>query len=182
MLQELLGGRDNSINFTSCAKGQWGTQVKIYKRLLESSFRTFEKEKANFFFVPAYVKCVHMMGGLTDTETSDIYSKTSCFLFSWPPFQDGRSILGITGDRIDKQSTSSFNTLKDVIIPGKLIASYPLQTSKAGCNSSNLESSSLKSWMHQCWGFKGLQNLIIQRVCVPVILSDEINLPFQKCS
>jgi hypothetical protein len=24
---------------------------------------------------PAYVKCVHMMGGLTDTEISDIYSK-----------------------------------------------------------------------------------------------------------
>jgi len=33
----------------------------------------------------------------------------------------------VQGDRIDKQSTSSFNTLKDVIIPGKLIASYPLQ-------------------------------------------------------
>ncbi|CAK9881041.1 unnamed protein product [Sphagnum jensenii] len=106
MLQELLGGRDNSINFTSCAKSQWGTEVKIYKLLLESSFRTFEKEKADFFFVPAYVECVHMMGGLIDTEISDIYSK---------------------GDRIDKQSTSSFNTLKDVIIPGKFIASYPLQ-------------------------------------------------------
>ncbi|CAM6025408.1 unnamed protein product [Sphagnum balticum] len=71
-------------------------EVKIYKLLLESSFRTFEKEKADFFFVPAYVKCVHMMGGLTDTEISDIYSKTSCFLFSWPSFQDGRSVLGIT--------------------------------------------------------------------------------------
>lgn len=35
------------------------------------------------------------------------------------------------------------------------------RASKAGCNSSNLESSSLKSWMHQSWGFKGLQNLII---------------------
>jgi len=75
-------------------------------------------------------------------------------------------------------STSSFNTSKDVIIPGKLIASYPLQypgkarwfspflwqstsfwppslgvhrANKAGCNSSNLESSSLKRYVPHLW-------------------------------
>jgi hypothetical protein len=94
--------------------------------------------------------------------------------------RDEKIILTIVvqGDRIDKQSTSSFNTLKDVIIPGKLIASYPLQypgkaqgfspflwqsasfwptslgvhrASKAGCNSSNLESSSLKRYVPHLW-------------------------------
>ncbi|KAH8953796.1 hypothetical protein BDL97_08G045400, partial [Sphagnum fallax] len=214
---ELLGGRDNSINFTSCAKGQWGTQVKIYKLLLESSFCTFEKEKVDFFFVPAYVKCVHMMGGLTDTEISDIYSKTSCFLFSWPSFQDGRSILGITGDRIDKQSTSSFNTSKDVIIPGKessVIQPLPLAKHKflatfLGCAQGK------QGWVQliklgkqfpqeldaPVLGFQGPAKLDHKEywtcmgesswticfyetffcgVCVPVILSDEIDLPFQN--
>lgn len=48
-------------------------QVKIHRLLLKSRFRTKEKEEADFFFVPAYVKCVHMLEGLTEEEINQTY-------------------------------------------------------------------------------------------------------------
>lgn len=50
-------------------------QVKIHKLLLQSRFRTRKKEEADLFFVPAYVKCVRMSGGLTDKEINQTYVK-----------------------------------------------------------------------------------------------------------
>ena len=55
-------------------------QVKIHRLLLQSRFRTRKKEEANLFFVPAYVKCVRMMGGLNDKEINSTYVKVF-FLF-----------------------------------------------------------------------------------------------------
>lgn len=48
-------------------------QVKIHRLLLQSRFRTRKKEEADFFFVPAYVKCVRMLGGLNDKEINEAY-------------------------------------------------------------------------------------------------------------
>lgn len=74
-LKLLLSGRDGKIKPEACAKGQWGTQVKIHQMLLQSRFRTNKKEEADLFFVPTYVKCVRMMGGLSDKEINQTYVK-----------------------------------------------------------------------------------------------------------
>lgn len=50
-------------------------QVKIHKLLLKSRFRTRNKQEADLFFVPTYVKCVRMLGGLTDKEINHTYVK-----------------------------------------------------------------------------------------------------------
>lgn len=56
-------------DFYSCV------QVKIHKLLLQSRFRTRKKQEADLFFVPTYVKCVRMSGGLTDKEINQTYVK-----------------------------------------------------------------------------------------------------------
>lgn len=125
-------------------KGQWGTQVKIHRLLLQSRFRTKKKEEADLFFVPAYAKCVRMMGGLNDKEINQTYVKVlsqmpyfrrsggrdHIFVFpsgggahlfkSWATFINRSIILTPEGDRTDKRDTSAFNTWKDIIIPGNV--------------------------------------------------------------
>lgn len=44
---------------------------------MESKFRTSKKEEADLFFVPAYVKCVRMLGGLNDKEINQTYVKVN---------------------------------------------------------------------------------------------------------
>ncbi|XP_077238668.1 putative glycosyltransferase At5g25310 [Tasmannia lanceolata] len=143
-LSELMHGRDGKISTDSCAKGQWGTQVKIHRFLLESKFRTLNKEEADLFFVPSYVKCVRMMGGLNDKEINNTYVKilsqmpyfrrsggrNHIFIFpsgagahlfrSWAKYLNRSIILTPEGDRTDKRDTSAFNTWKDIIIPGNV--------------------------------------------------------------
>ncbi|GJN25909.1 hypothetical protein PR202_gb13795 [Eleusine coracana subsp. coracana] len=74
-LPALLRGRDGTVPTATCLKGQWGTQVKIHQLLLNSRFRTFNKDEANLFFVPSYVKCVRMTGALNDKEINQTYVK-----------------------------------------------------------------------------------------------------------
>ncbi|KAI3935585.1 hypothetical protein MKW92_031828 [Papaver armeniacum] len=62
-LKELMYGRDGQIT------------VKIHQMLLKSRFHTLKKEGADLFFVPTYVKCVRMMGGLTDKEINSTYNE-----------------------------------------------------------------------------------------------------------
>ncbi|OVA01995.1 Exostosin-like [Macleaya cordata] len=143
-LKELMYGRDGKISADSCVKGQWGTQVKIHRMLLESRFRTLKKEEADLFFIPTYVKCVRMMGGLSDKEINATYVKVlsqmpyfrlsggrnHIFVFpsgagahlfrSWPTYLNRSIILTPEGDRTDKRDTSAFNTWKDIIIPGNV--------------------------------------------------------------
>ncbi|KAM5551126.1 hypothetical protein ABKV19_026117 [Rosa sericea] len=143
-LKALMSGRDGAIDSTSCLKGQWGTQVKIHRLLQESRFRTRKKEEADLFFVPAYAKCVRMMGGLNDIEINQTYVKVlsqmpyfrrsggrdHIFVFpsgagahlfrSWAKFINRSIILTPEGDRTDKKDTSAFNTWKDIIIPGNV--------------------------------------------------------------
>lgn len=143
-LKLLLYGRDGAISADSCVKGQWGTQVKIHRLLLQSRFRTKKIEEADLFFVPAYAKCVRMMGGLNDKEINQTYVKVlsqmpyfrrsggrdHIFVFpsgagahlfkSWATFINRSIILTPEGDRTDKRDTSAFNTWKDIIIPGNV--------------------------------------------------------------
>ncbi|KAF8088445.1 hypothetical protein N665_0541s0010 [Sinapis alba] len=143
-LKELMYGRDGSVKTTACLKGQWGSQVKIHKLLMESKFRTSKKEEADLFFVPAYVKCVRMLGGLNDKEINQTYVKVlsqmpyfrrsggrdHIFVFpsgagahlfrSWSTFINRSIILTPEGDRTDKKDTTAFNTWKDIIIPGNV--------------------------------------------------------------
>ncbi|KAG8499423.1 hypothetical protein CXB51_005926 [Gossypium anomalum] len=143
-LKDLLYGRDGSISSNACLKGQWGSQVKIHRLLLESRFRTRKKEEADLFFVPAYVKCVRMLGGLNDKEINQTYVKVlsqmpyfrrsggrdHIFVFpsgagahlfrSWATYINRSIILTPEGDRTDKKDTSAFNTWKDIIIPGNV--------------------------------------------------------------
>ncbi|OWM89002.1 hypothetical protein CDL15_Pgr024020 [Punica granatum] len=139
-LRELMRGREGKITADACVKGQWGTQVKIHRMLLKSRFRTWRKEEADFFFVPSYVKCVRMMGGLNDKEINQTYVKMPYFrlsggrnhifvfpsgagahLFrSWATYLNRSVILTPEGDRTDKRDASAFNTWKDIIIPGNV--------------------------------------------------------------
>lgn len=143
-LKDLLYGRDGTISTNACLKGQWGSQVKIHRLLLESRFRTRKKEEADLFFVPAYVKCVRMLGGLNDKEINQTYVKVlsqtpyfrlsggrdHIFVFpsgagahlfrSWATYINRSIILTPEGDRTDKKDTSAFNTWKDIIIPGNV--------------------------------------------------------------
>ncbi|GAV76651.1 Exostosin domain-containing protein [Cephalotus follicularis] len=143
-LYSLLYGRDGNIDGNHCLKGQWGTQVKIHRLFLESRYRTMKKEEADLFFVPAYVKCVRMMGGLNDKEINQTYVKVlsqmpyfrrsggrdHIFVFpsgagahlfkSWATYINRSIILTPEGDRTDKRDTSAFDTWKDIIIPGNV--------------------------------------------------------------
>ncbi|GAB4845100.1 hypothetical protein Ancab_038506 [Ancistrocladus abbreviatus] len=143
-LKALMYGRDGKISPDSCIRGQWGTQVKIHRMFLQSRFRTENKEVADLFFVPAYVKCVRMMGGLNDKEINQTYVKVlsqmpyfrlsggrnHIFVFpsgagahlfkSWATYLNHSIFLTPEGDRTDKRDTSAFNTWKDIIIPGNI--------------------------------------------------------------
>ncbi|KAK6246344.1 hypothetical protein SCA6_009434 [Theobroma cacao] len=143
-LKDLLYGRDGTVSTNACLKGQWGSQVKIHRLLLESRFRTRKKEEADLFFVPSYVKCVRMLGGLNDKEINQTYVKVlsqmpyfrrsggrdHIFVFpsgagahlfrSWATYINRSIILTPEGDRTDKKDTSAFNTWKDIIIPGNV--------------------------------------------------------------
>ncbi|GAU34584.1 hypothetical protein TSUD_14990 [Trifolium subterraneum] len=143
-LNQLLKGRDGKIAPEACLKGQWGSQVKIHKLLLESRYRTKKKEEADLFFVPSYVKCARMMGGLNDKEINNTFVKVisqmpyfrlsggrnHIFVFpsgagahlfkSWATYINRSIILTPEGDRTDKRDTSAFNTWKDIIIPGNV--------------------------------------------------------------
>ncbi|MQM16486.1 hypothetical protein Taro_049444 [Colocasia esculenta] len=143
-LRELMRGRDGTISPDSCIRGQWGTQVKIHRLLLQSKFRTMKEEEADLFFVPTYVKCVRMNGGLNDKEINQTFVKVlsqmpyfrlsggrdHIFVFpsgagahlfrSWAVFLNRSIILTPEGDRTDKRDTSAFNTWKDIIIPGNV--------------------------------------------------------------
>ncbi|KAK9072200.1 hypothetical protein SSX86_008632 [Deinandra increscens subsp. villosa] len=118
--------------------------VKIHRLLLKSRFRTHKKADADLFFVPSYVKCVRMMGGLNDKEINHTYVKVlsqmpyfrlsggrdHIFVFpsgagahlfkSWATYINRSIILTPEGDRTDKRDTSAFNTWKDIIIPGNV--------------------------------------------------------------
>ncbi|CAA6667723.1 unnamed protein product [Spirodela intermedia] len=131
-----MRGRDGTISPDSC--------VKIHQFLLQSKFRTMNKEEADLFFVPTYVKCVRMNGGLNDKEINQTFVKVlsqmpyfrlsggrdHIFVFpsgagahlfrSWPVFLNRSIILTPEGDRTDKRDTSAFNTWKDIIIPGNV--------------------------------------------------------------
>ncbi|KAK9160212.1 hypothetical protein Syun_006553 [Stephania yunnanensis] len=141
-LRELMRGRDGRVSAEACVKGQWGTQVKIHELLLKSRFRTMKKEEADLFFVPSYVKCVRMMGGLNDKEINQTYvisqmpyfrrsgGRDHIFVFpsgagphlfrSWATYLNRSIILTPEGDRTDKRDISAFNTWKDIIIPGNV--------------------------------------------------------------
>ncbi|RZC44250.1 hypothetical protein C5167_037195 [Papaver somniferum] len=229
-LKELMYGRDGKITVDSCLKGQWGTQVKIHQLLLKSRFRTLKKEDADLFFVPTYVKCVRMMGGLTDKEINSTYVKV---LSQMPYFRLSGGRDHIFGDRTDKRDTSAFNTWKDIIIPGNvddsmtsygasLVNPLPLSKRKFLANflgrvqgkigriklvelaknfPDKLESPELKFsgpeklgrkeyFEHlrnakfclaprgeSSWTLRFYESFFVE--CVPVILSDQVELPFQ---
>ncbi|KAE8659017.1 nodulin MtN3 family protein [Hibiscus syriacus] len=143
-LKLLLYGRDGSVSTDDCLKGQWASQVKIHRLLLESQFRTTKKEEADLFFVPAYVRCVLMLGALNENEINQTYVKVlsqmpyfrrsggrdHIFVFpsgsgahvfrSWSTYLNRSIILTPEGDRADKRNVSAFNTWKDIIIPGNV--------------------------------------------------------------
>ncbi|AAF87908.1 Hypothetical protein [Arabidopsis thaliana] len=209
-LKELLYGRDGSVKTTACLKGQWGSQVKIHKLLLESKFRTIKKDEADLFFVPAYVKCVRMLGGLNDKEINQTYVKVlsqmpyfrrsggrdHIFVFpsgagahlfrSWSTFINRSIILTPEADRTDKKDTTAFNSWKDIIIPGNVDDAMtkngqpdvqPLPLSKRKY---------LANYLGRAQGKAGRLKLIDlskqfpDKECVPVLLSDHAELPFQN--
>ncbi|KAK7851039.1 putative arabinosyltransferase arad1 [Quercus suber] len=232
--------------------------VKIHKLLLKSRYRTTKKEEADLFFVPAYVKCVRMMGGLNDKEINHTYVKVlsqmpyfrrsggrdhifvfpsgagAHFFRSWATYINRSIILTPEGDRTDKKDTSSFNTWKDIIIPGNvdvrmtktedtLVRPLPLSKRRYLANylgraqgkvgrlqlielakqfPDKLESPELKFsgpdklgrieyFEHlrnakfclaprgeSSWSLRYYESYFVE--CVPVIISDQVELPFQN--
>eukprot|EP00252_Welwitschia_mirabilis_P014913 TRINITY_DN32977_c0_g1_i1.p1 TRINITY_DN32977_c0_g1~~TRINITY_DN32977_c0_g1_i1.p1 ORF type:complete len:459 (+),score=57.24 TRINITY_DN32977_c0_g1_i1:257-1633(+) len=152
-LKELLYGRDHSITSDFCVTGQWGMQVKIHYLLLKSKYRTMNKDEAQLFFVPSYVKCVRMKGGLNDKEINETYVKVlqqlpffrrsggrdHIFIFpsgagahlfkSWSVYLNRSIFLTPEGDRTDKRGITAFNTWKDIIVPGNVDDSIAFQHS-----------------------------------------------------
>ncbi|KAH7525190.1 hypothetical protein FEM48_Zijuj06G0198800 [Ziziphus jujuba var. spinosa] len=243
-LKELMYGKDgNTITADTCSRGQWATQVKIHKLLQTSKFRTRKKEEADLFFVPTYVKCVHVLGGLDDNQINETYIKVlsqmpyfrlsggrnhifvfpsgngAHFFSSWATYINRSIFLTPEGDRTDKKETSSFNTWKDIIIPGNvddgmtttndLVDVQPLPLSKRkylanyiGRAQGKLESPDLKFTFpdklekmeyfehlrnakfclvprgESSWTLRFFESFFVE--CVPVILSDQIELPFQN--
>ncbi|KAJ6405436.1 hypothetical protein OIU84_013405 [Salix udensis] len=213
-LKELLRGRDGKISADACLKGQWGTQVKIHRLLLESRLRTRKKEEADLFFVPAYVKCVRMMGGLNDKEINHTYVKVLIFVFpsgagahlfrSWATYINRSIILTPEADRTDKKDTSAFNTWKDIIIPGNVEDGMTKRglIELAKQFPDKLESPELKFsgpgkygrmeyFQHlrdakfclaprgeSSWTLRFYESFFVE--CVPVILSDQAEFPFQN--
>ncbi|KAF3445566.1 hypothetical protein FNV43_RR10742 [Rhamnella rubrinervis] len=258
-LKELMYGKDGNITAETCLRGQWGTQVKIHWLLLRSRFRTRKKEEADLFFVPTYVKCVHMLGGLDDNQINETFVKVlsqmpyfrlsggrnhifvfpsgngAHFFSSWATYINRSIILTPEGDRTDKKETSSFNTWKDIIIPGNVgddgmstimvTIGQPLPLSKRKYLANflgraqekvgrlqlielgkqfpdKLESPDLKFTTpyklerteyfehlrnakfclvprgESSWTLRFFESFFVE--CVPVILSDQIELPFQN--
>ncbi|OMO53875.1 Exostosin-like protein [Corchorus capsularis] len=257
-LKALMYGKEGNINVHTCYQGQWGTQVKIHRLLLNSRFRTRKKEEADFFFVPAYVKCVHMLEGLTEEEINQTYvgvlkqmpyfrrsgGRDHIFVFpsgngahfftSWKTFLNRSIFLTPEGDRTDSKNSSSFDTWKDIIIPGNvddemtnlgapLVEPLPLSSRDYLANylghaqglkgrlqlielskqyPDKLEAPNLKHhppdklfkeeyFDHlrnakfclcprgvSSWTLRFFESFFVE--CVPVILSDRIELPFQN--
>uniref|UniRef100_A0A166GF87 Exostosin GT47 domain-containing protein n=1 Tax=Daucus carota subsp. sativus TaxID=79200 RepID=A0A166GF87_DAUCS len=204
-LRQLMYGRDAKISVDMCVKGQWGTQVKIHKLLLQSRFRTWKKEEADLFFVPTYVKCVRMSGGLTDKEINQTYVKV---LSQMPYFRlsGGRDHIFVfprntammlisslktapvqmQGDRTDKRDTSAFNTWKDLIIPGNVDDGMTTQGARFVEPLPLSKRKHLANFLGRAQGKIGRLQLINlskqfpDKECVPVILSDQVELPFQN--
>lgn len=68
-LQKLLSCKTKEHDFLPRHySGQWGTDIKIHQWLASSVHRTTEPEKAVFFFVPSYAKCLndHNVLGIHD--------------------------------------------------------------------------------------------------------------------
>ncbi|KAE8719531.1 Exostosin family protein isoform 2 [Hibiscus syriacus] len=257
-LKPLMYGKEGNVDVDICYLGQWGTQVKIHRFLLKSRFRTREKDEADLFFVPAYVKCVHMLEGLTEEEINQTYvealrqmpyfrrsgGRDHIFVFpsgngahfftSWKTFLNRSIFLTPEGDRTNNKNTSSFDTWKDIIIPGNvddemtkngdaLVQPLPLSNRKYLANylgraqglkgrlqliqladqySHKLEAPDLKHdppgklfkveyFEHlrnakfcliprglSSWTLRFFESFFVE--CVPVILSDRIELPFQN--
>ncbi|KAL5776756.1 hypothetical protein ACOSP7_009682 [Xanthoceras sorbifolium] len=143
-LDTLMYGTGLNLTAEDCDKGQWGTQVKIHKLLLQSRFRTSNKEEADLFFVPAYVKCIMVKAGLAEEVINQTYVEVisqmpyfrrsgGCdhifvfpsgagahFFTSWETFINRSIFLTPEADRTDRISSTAFNTWKDIIIPGNV--------------------------------------------------------------
>ncbi|XWS23613.1 hypothetical protein CRYUN_Cryun28dG0029900 [Craigia yunnanensis] len=219
-LKDLLYGRDGTVSTNACLKGQW-----VLRLLLESRFRTRKKDEADLFFVPAYVKCVRMLGGLNDKEINQTYVKVlsqmpyfrqsggrdHMFVFpsgagahlfrSWAIYINRSIILTPEGDCTDKKDTSAFNTWKDIIIPGNVddgmtktgaTISQPLPLECPELQFSGPEKlGRVEYFQHlgnakfclaprgeSSWTLRFYESFFVE--CVPVILSDQVELPFQN--
>ncbi|KAL5776753.1 hypothetical protein ACOSP7_009679 [Xanthoceras sorbifolium] len=143
-LDTLMYGISLNLTAEDCDKGRWGTQVKIHRLLLQSRFRTSNKEEADLFFVPAYVKCIMVMAGMAEEVINQTYvqvisqmpyfkrsgGRDHIFVFpsgagahfftSWETFINRSIFLTPEADRTDRISSTAFNTWKDIIIPGNV--------------------------------------------------------------
>ncbi|XP_062218605.1 probable beta-1,4-xylosyltransferase IRX10 isoform X3 [Phragmites australis] len=184
-LRALLRGRDGTVPAATCLKGQWGTQVKIHQFLLNSRFRTLNKDEANLFFVPSYVKCVRMTGALSDKEINHTYVKV---LSQMPYFRrsGGRDHIFVFPSGAGAHLFRSWSTFlnRSIILtpelespelklsgPNKLgrIDYFKHLRNAKFCLAPRGESS---------WTLRFYESFFVE--CVPVILSDEVELPFQN--
>lgn len=132
----------------SCSKGMWGTQTLLHMFLKHTpSVRAARPEEADYFFVPAYPKCVLDQQKLSEDRVNEMYiaaiqqmpyfrrsgGRDHIFVFpsgrgatTFPAWKEhiAQSIfLGPEGHFTDNYAsvgTPYFSTWKDIVIPGRL--------------------------------------------------------------
>ncbi|KAH7567987.1 hypothetical protein JRO89_XS07G0207300 [Xanthoceras sorbifolium] len=146
-LDTLMYGTGLNLTAEDCDKGQWGTQVKIHKLLLQSRFRTSNKEEADLFFVPAYVKCIMVKAGLAEEVINQTYVENDMLeskhaggvrpsekLYSSNKkrLSKGKAVLTaqeFSGDKFFYSLTKSLQSRTDLVYPQR----------KRGCDSKEKE-------------------------------------------
>ncbi|KAF9606963.1 hypothetical protein IFM89_030261 [Coptis chinensis] len=120
-------------------------KVKIHKLLLKSKFQTLDKDEAGLFFVPSYVKCLRMIGGLNDKEINQTHGCRLDLLLYRLLQKAYSSVMAIVmgeevAERRKQKTVAAQATTLKVSGVRMLTGEHNLTSSHDGCVKMNLKS------------------------------------------